>query len=65
MNSTTTTLMVVYAAVLGWVAHGWWREEKERIAWRAAEKARAHLQFEADMAARQPAESSGSPAGTT
>ena len=58
-------VLVVYAIVLGWTLNTWWREEKERIAWRAAEKARAHLQFEADMAARQPAESSGSPAGTT
>lgn len=59
-DSVRNLVLVVYAAVLGWVANSWWREEKDRIAWRAAEKAREHLQFEADMRAQPAAAESSS-----
>jgi hypothetical protein len=45
-------LLVVYAALLGWCANNWWRAERERIAWQAADKAREHAEFAAQL--RQP-----------
>jgi len=41
--------LVVYAAVLGWVAHSWWRNERRNIAWEAAEKAREQIEFAAQL----------------
>jgi len=46
-------VLVVYAILLGWCANSWWREEKERIAWSAANKAHEQVAFAASM--RQPA----------
>jgi len=60
---TRNVVLVVYAAVLGWYLHSWWREEKERIAWRAAETARESLALYANL--RQPAEASGSSPAST
>ena len=47
-------VLVIYAGALGWCLHSWWLEEKERIAWRAAEKARDQMAFAAEMAQRSP-----------
>lgn len=53
-------VLVVYAAVLGWCLNTWWREEKERIAWRAADKAHEQMAFSAEVAQRAAETSTGS-----
>jgi hypothetical protein len=50
-----TVVLVVYAAVLGWVAHSWWLAERRSIAWEAAEKAREQIDFAAQLHQRPPA----------
>ena len=32
-------LLIVYGAMLGYIACKWWEQERERIAWKASEKA--------------------------
>jgi hypothetical protein len=55
-----TVILVVYAAVLGWVANSWWRAEKERIAWAAADELQRREQWLKDHP--QPTEA---PVGST
>jgi hypothetical protein len=55
-------VLVVYALVLGWCANNWWRAERERIAWQAADKAREHAEFAAQL--RQPPPEPSTGAGT-
>lgn len=66
MNDRSVILLAVYAAVLGWVAHSWWRNERRSIAWEAADKVREQQSFEAELGQRVPppaaAASSGSAA---
>ena len=50
--------LVVYAAMLGWVAHRWWREEKERIAWDAADEVQRREQWLKDHPPPQASEAS-------
>lgn len=48
-------VLIIYAAALGWVACTWWREERQRLVWAAADElvARedARKRFQAEAAA--------------
>jgi hypothetical protein len=54
LNDRSVILLAVYAAVLGWCAHTWWRNERRSIAWEAAEKVREQNHFEATLGQRVP-----------
>jgi|GEM_PF-5960430 len=48
--------LVVYAALLGWYAHAWWRQERRNIAWEAAQKAMEQVRFQQEHSQPPPAE---------
>jgi len=54
MYDRQCVVVAIYAAMLGWFAHAWWRSEKENIAWEASRKARDAMEWDATFHRGEP-----------